>query len=190
MNQLAELSDEELLQHSGRGDTRAFDRLQDALAPRIFGMLKQMMHDEREAEEILVDGFVQLWEQASTFDPARHQAFPWVIMLFRHKAIERMRALGRRNRRVDSSVLQEAVLLPKERSDDDADTSDDSRHGVVRAALQEVPPDQRRLIECAFLKGVTHHIASESLGIPVETVRSNIRRGLLRLRDLLKGGRE
>jgi RNA polymerase sigma-70 factor (ECF subfamily) len=55
-------------------------------------------------------------------------------------------------------------------------------------ALNDLPREQRQLIECAFLKGLTHHVISESLGIPLGTVKTNIRRGLLRLRDLLKGG--
>ena len=55
-------------------------------------------------------------------------------------------------------------------------------------ALKSLPVEQRSLIECAFLKGLTHHSISESLGLPLGTVKTNIRRGLLRLRDILKGG--
>ncbi len=183
-----ELSEEDLLQRAGRGDARAFDQLYDRMAPRLFGLLRQMLHDEREAEDILQDGFVLLWERASTFDPDRSKAFTWAVMLFRHKAIDRMRMLGRRNRLVDSAVLEQTTLGESAHAGADEEVQASERGVVVREALGELPKDQRQLIEFAFLKGLTHHVIAESLGMPLGTVKTNIRRGLLRLRDLLKGG--
>jgi RNA polymerase sigma-70 factor, ECF subfamily len=183
-----DLSEEDLLQRTGRGDARAFDQLYDRIAPRLFGLLRQMLHDEREAEDILQDGFVLLWSRASTFDPDRSKAFPWAVMLFRHKAIDRMRMLGRRNRLVDSAILEQTTLSAPAHAGADDEVQTAERGVVVREALNELPKDQRQLIEFAFLKGLTHHVIAESLGIPLGTVKTNIRRGLLRLRDLLKGG--
>ena len=183
-----ELSEEDLLQRAGRGDARAFDQLYDRMAPRLFGLLRQMLHDEREAEDILQDGFVLLWERASTFDADRSKAFTWAVMLFRHKAIDRMRMLGRRNRLVDSAVLEQTILAAPSHVSVDEEVQANERGLVVHEALNELPKEQRQLIEFAFLKGLTHHVIAESLGIPLGTVKTNIRRGLLRLRDLLKGG--
>ncbi|WP_397379764.1 RNA polymerase sigma factor [Prosthecobacter sp.] len=183
-----ELSEDDLLQRAGRGDSRAFDQLYDRMAPRLFGLLRQMLHDEREAEDILQDGFVLLWERASTFDPERSKAFTWAVMLFRHKAIDRMRMLGRRNRLVDSAALEQSTLGASFQAGADEEVQAHERHLVVGQALNELPKEQRQLIEFAFLKGLTHHVIAESLGIPLGTVKTNIRRGLLRLRDLLKGG--
>ncbi|MFC5456679.1 RNA polymerase sigma factor [Prosthecobacter fluviatilis] len=183
-----ELSDEDLLQRAGRGDSRAFDQLYDRMAPRLFGLLRQMLHDEREAEDVLQDGFVLLWERASTFDAERSKAFTWAVMLFRHKAIDRMRMLGRRNRLVDSALLEQTTLGAPAQAGADEDVQARERGVVVHAALSELPTEQRQLIEFAFLKGLTHHVIAESLGLPLGTVKTNIRRGLMRLRDLLKGG--
>ena len=183
-----ELSEEDLLQRAGRGDARAFDQLYDRMAPRLFGLLRQMLYDEREAEDILQDGFVLLWERASTFDADRSKAFTWAVMLFRHKAIDRMRMLGRRNRLVDSAVLEQTILEAPSHVSVDDEVQANERGLVVHEALNELPKEQRQLIEFAFLKGLTHHVIAESLGIPLGTVKTNIRRGLLRLRDLLKGG--
>lgn len=182
-----ELSEEELLQRAGRGEARAFDQLYDRLAPRLFGLLRQMLYDEREAEEVLQEGFVQLWERAPGYDPERSKAFTWAVMIFRHKAIDRMRMLGRRNRLVESSQLEQTTLGDSSPAADEA-VQDAERGEAVRQALNELPKEQRQLIECAFLKGLTHHVIAESLGMPLGTVKTNIRRGLLRLRDLLKGG--
>lgn len=183
-----ELTEEELLQRTGRGDSRAFDKVYDRMAPRLFGLLNQMLHDGREAEDVLQDGFVLLWEKASSYDPDRGRAFPWVVTLFRQKAIDRMRMLGRRNRLVDSETLEQISLPtspPEESSNNEAAME---RGVVVGEALGKVPKEQRRVIELAFLKGLTHHVIAESTGVPLETVKSNIRNGLLRLRDVLKGG--
>lgn len=184
----SELSEEDLLQRAGRGDLRAFDQLYDRMAPRLFGLLRQMLHDEREAEDTLQDGFVLLWERAATFDSDRSKAFTWAMMLFRHKAIDRMRMLGRRNRLVDSATLEQTTLTASAQAGVDDEVHSNERGVVVGEALNELPKDQRQLIEFAFLKGLTHHVIAESLGMPLGTVKSNIRRGLLRLRDLLKGG--
>ena len=183
-----ELNDEELLQRAGRRDPRAFEQLYDRLAPRLYGLLRQMLHDEREAEDVLQDSFVQLWDRAPGFDPARSKAFTWSVMIVRHKAIDRMRMLGRRNRLVESAALERSVLNGDSHVAADTGLETAERSQSVLAALRELPKDQRQLIECAFLKGLTHHVIAESLNLPLGTVKTNIRRGLLRLRDLLKGG--
>lgn len=184
-----ELNDEELLQRAGRRDMRAFEQLYDRLAPRLHGLLRQMLHDEREAEEVLQDSFVQLWDRAPGFDPARSQAITWAAMIFRHKAIDRMRMLGRRNRLVESASLEHSALDGDAPAGTDAELETSERAAVVREALRELPKDQRQLIEFAFLKGLTHHVLAESLNLPLGTVKTQIRRGLLRLHELLKGGR-
>lgn len=181
-----ELSEEELLQRVARKDSRAFDELYQALAPRLFGLMRQMLHDEKEAEEMLQDGFVHVWEHASSYDAERCKAFIWAVMVFRQKAIERMRALGRRTRRIDNETLQQ-ITFPAATFTADDESEGNERGQLVRTALSELPKDQRRVIECAFLKGLNHHIISEALGVPPATVKTNVRSGMLRLRDLLRG---
>lgn len=178
-----DISEEELLQRTGQGDMRAFDRLYDALAPRMFGLLRQMLPDEREAEEVLQDGFAQLWEQARSFDSSRAQAFTWAVVIFRNRAIERMRMLGRRNRLVDAEVLSQTTL-----SAPDAATTADSLAASVLAAYQGLTKDQREILGSAFLKGLTHHVIADSTGVPLEAVKAQVRAGVRRLHDLLKGG--
>jgi RNA polymerase sigma-70 factor (ECF subfamily) len=99
-----------------------------------------------------------------------------------------MRMLGRRNRLVESAVLEQTILGASSQASTDDEVQANERGVVVREALNELPKEQRQLIEFAFLKGLTHHVIAESMGIPLGTVKTNIRRGLLRLRDLLKGG--
>ncbi len=183
----SDLNEEELLQRAGRRDVRAFEHLYDRMAPRLFGLLRQMLSDEREAENLLQDGFVTLWSRASSFDPSLSKAFTWAVMIFRNKAIDRMRMMGRRNRLVDSASLEHATLAYQTQigAADEMETVE--RASVVREALDKLSKDQRQLIEFGFLKGLTHHVIAESAGLQLGTVKTNIRRGLLRLRELLKG---
>lgn len=174
-----DLSEEELLQRVARKDSRAFDQLYEALAPRLFGMMRQMLNDDRVAEEVLTEGFVHLWEHASSYDESRCKAFVWAVIVFRQKAIERLRALGRRNRRVDGQALSQATFPA------DAGAADGE---PVTAALAALPKDDRQLVESAFLRGLTHHVMSEALGQTLEATKSGVRRGMLQLRDSLKKG--
>ena len=132
------------------------------------------------------EGFVYLWEKARDFDPARSRAFTWAVVIFRNKAIDRIRSRQRRLKLNDDAA---GDILPLDgQNNESADIAVDraERATLVRSALRGLPAEQRKCIEWAFLKGYTHHQLAEMLGEPLGTVKTNIRRGLLRLRDLLK----
>lgn len=181
-------SDEELMGRVGAGDEKAFRQLYDRFSPPLFALMRQMLDDEKDAEDTLQDGFLYLWDHAQSYDPDRAKAFTWAMVIFRHKAIDRIRSRTRRSRMTERAALELPALLADSpaRADEQAYARD--RRLLLTKALESLPVEQRSLIECAFLKGLTHHSISESLGLPLGTVKTNIRRGLLRLRDILKGG--
>jgi RNA polymerase sigma-70 factor, ECF subfamily len=181
-------SDEELLRRVAARDEKAFRSLYDRFSPPLFALLRQMLDDEKDAEDTLQDGFLYLWDRASAFDPARARAFTWAMVIFRHKAIDRIRARSRRARMTERAAADLPALLNASPSRADEHAAARDRRSLLAKALQSLPPEQRSLIECAFLKGLTHHSIAESLGLPLGTVKTNIRRGLIRLRDVLKGG--
>jgi RNA polymerase sigma-70 factor (ECF subfamily) len=182
-------TDEMILQRVAARDQVAFAELYDRFSGGLFALARRILNDEQEARDALQDGFLYLWDKAASYDPTKSKAFTWAVIIFRHKAIDRLRSLRRRQRLND---LATAELLPlndtavSERADHAADRAD--RAAMVRKALASLPESQRKSIECAFLKGLTHHELAEMLGEPLGTVKTNIRRGLLRLRDMLKGG--
>lgn len=181
-------SDEDLLKKVAAGDEAAFSLLYDRFAAPLLGLVRKIVDDPQESEDVLQEGFVHLWERARNFDVTRSKAFTWSVMIFRSKAIDRVRARSRRVRLAEQ-VAGELPLLTgggETRGDVAADQQD--RTGLVRRALLALPQEQRRLIEFAFLKGVTHQGIAETLGVPLGTVKTSIRRGLMRLRDVLKGG--
>lgn len=181
-------SDEELMQRVADSDERAFQTLYDRFSPPLFALLRQMLDDEKDAEDVLQEGFLYLWDRAKNFDPSRAKAFTWATVIFRHKAIDRIRSQSRRYRMTERAAVELPTLLGSAPAQADDEATAQDQRSLLAKALLALPSEQRNLIECAFLKGLTHHSISESLGLPLGTVKTNIRRGLIRLRDILQGG--
>lgn len=179
-------TDEAILQRVGRGDEAAMAELYDRFAPSLFAIARRILGDEQEARDALQDGFLYLWDKAADFDPARSKAFTWSVMIFRHKAIDRLRASRRRVRLNETAAVNLLDLESPhaERADLSVERAESAE--AVRRAMRSLPDEQRQCIEWAFLRGLTHLQLSELLGEPLGTVKTNIRRGLMRLRDLLQ----
>lgn len=187
MDESSTVTDETLLQRAGRGDEEAFGLLYDRFSGRLYALVSRILENENAARDALKDGFVHLWEKAATFDPAKSRAFPWSVVIFRNRAVERVRA-SRRRVQFDDAVAEE--LLPLKGADASRAIGQGAggRASVVREAFGSLPEQERKTIECAFLKGFTQHQVAELFGQPLGTVKANIRSGLLGLRELLKGG--
>lgn len=177
----------ELLGRIATGDEGAFTTLYDRFSPGLFPFVMRMVRDEKEAEDILQEGFSHIWRRASTYDAARSSAFTWTVMIFRNKAIDRLRVRQRVQRTVDRVTEEfsgdengsESTSLDVNRRDE----------GVrVRTALQQIPEEQKAAVELAFFRGLTHEEIAQRLDAPLGTIKARIRRGLLKLRDFLKEG--
>lgn len=179
-------SDEALLQKAADGDELAFAELYDRFSPPLFSLMLQMIGDAQEAEDLLQDGFINLWDKATNYDVSKGRAFSWAMMIFRHKAIDRLRSRGRQRRLAEQAANEPELWTGDSAPQADNTADDHDQASLVRKALVALPAEQRRLIELAFLKGLTHHSIAETLGLPLGSVKTNIRRGLLRLREALK----
>ena len=186
--------DQRLLAAAARGDTGAFAALYDRLSGPLYGLCQRMAGGESEAEDILQEAFLTIWRRAATYDSARGSVFNWALHLTRCKIIDHLRARGRRLRVLaapdDPAAGEGGAERDKAASNDPeaGETADlRAQAGRVRQGLEALPPDQGRAIELAFFSDLTHHEISARLGQPLGTVKARIRRGLLRLRDLLKG---
>lgn len=177
--------DADLLLRTAAGDETAFAQLYDRFSPGLYSLVLKMVRDEREAEDVLQDGFSHIWRKASTYDPARSSAFTWAVMVLRNKAIDRLRVRQRIERTVEKATV-EFSHFPE--ADDDAALEPVMREqrALVRSALTQLPDEQREAVELAFFTGLTHEQIAEKLGTPLGTIKARIRRGLFRLRDVLK----
>jgi RNA polymerase sigma-70 factor (ECF subfamily) len=175
-----------LLQRVARGDSAAFDQLYTRWSPMLFGLVCKILNDQKEAEDALQDGFIHVWHKAASYDPGRSSPTTWAYMIFRNKAIDRLRILERRGRGIERIAIEEpAQALPSASPEEGAESSE--RRHVVKAALESIPPDQREAISLAFFSGLTQTEIARRIGAPLGTVKARIRRGMLKLADVLKG---
>ena len=178
--------DVELLARVAQGDEQAFAQFYRRSADGLYGMALKMMNDSGEAQDVLQDGFSYMWKKAGTYDPARSSPFTWAVMIVRNKAIDRLRSRQRQARIVEKATAEFLHFAEA----DDASAREPVRReqcAEVRAALAEIPVEQKQVVELAFFGGLTHEQIAARLATPLGTIKARIRRGLLKLRDHLKG---
>ncbi len=176
---------EPLLPRIAAGDERAVRECVARYGSLVWSLVRRWSPDAQEAEDAVQDVFIDLWRTAARFDPARATEPGWVAMITRRRLIDRMR---RRQRLPDVEPLSDEVDVPDERGEDVAQSIDrTTRADRARAILRELPPSQRRMLELSLLDGKTHDEIARETDTPLGTVKSHIRRGLKRARDLLNG---
>jgi RNA polymerase sigma-70 factor (ECF subfamily) len=175
----------ELLARIAKRDLAALDEFYDQTCGPIFSIAFRILGEASEAEEVVQDVFVQIWEKAPAFDAALGSAFHWALSITRHRSIDRLRARQRRARLADD--LQNSGLVDDHSQANSATLASEFDDAAqVRSALKSLPNEQRQAIEMAFFCGKTHQEIAEELGEPVGTIKARIRRGMLKMRDALR----
>lgn len=180
-----EIAQTHLLRRIAAQDKQALADLYDQVASVMFATSFRILGDSHEAEEVIQDVFVQIWNKASTFDPSLGSPFHWTVGITRNRSIDRLRSRQRRGQMLDQLqdfAAIDAVHVPVPAK---SELSQDELAGI-RAAVNNLPPDQRRVLEMAFFGGLTHADIAQVTGEPLGTVKARIRRGMLKLRDTLQ----
>ena len=172
-------------------DPAALGQLYDLTAGRLFALASTILRSREDAEEIVCDVFTQAWNEADRYEPGRATVVGWLTMICRSRALDRLR----QRRQLGSSVeLAEADSVADPAPGPDALLALIEQGTRVHAALARLPEDRRELIALAFLRGLSHQEIAELKNLPLGTVKSHVRRGLLQLRDdldaLRDGGKE
>lgn len=179
----AQTTDLEVLHAIAGGDEQALSALYDRYRLILFGLILRILHSQQEAEDVLQEVFLQVWRRASDFDETRGRPFTWLVTLARSRAIDRLRSLGSRER-----TAQEAARSVPDSISDAADDAVKSEQGeIVRGALRELPDEQRRTLFLAYFEGLTQTEIAERLNTPLGTVKTRMRSGMMKLRELLGG---
>jgi RNA polymerase sigma-70 factor (ECF subfamily) len=176
---------EALLSRSGAGDTEAFAALYEELAPRVYGLALKVLRDPHQAEEVAQEAFLQIWQSAARFDPARGSARTWALTLTHRRAVDRVRASEAARAR-DIKDARLSLQAPRDVTSLAAHASFEAQR--VRAVLATMTTKQRQVIELAYWGGHTHSEISQLLQIPLGTAKARIRDGLIRLRAGLTAG--
>ncbi len=172
-----------LIARMGREDGSALTELHGMWSPVLLGVACRMLGDRREAEEAVQDTFVRLWHRSGDYDPLQSPPFVWAFSVLRGYCIDRLR-YRHRGKRDSSRVVSIHVLSPPEElADPQIMALDDWRR--VRAALDQLEPDERRCLELAVFLEYTQSEISRHLGTPMGTVKHRLRRALVKIRNQL-----
>ncbi|MGE0819046.1 MAG: ECF RNA polymerase sigma factor SigK [Candidatus Nanopelagicales bacterium] len=171
-----------LLARSSRGDESAFAELYDLTAGKAFGLARRVVRDPAQAEEVAQEAYLEIWRQSARFDPARGSALAWMLTIVHRRAVDRVRsaesaqARDRRYAAIGDGPAYDEV--------EEAATATLDR-ARVRRALETLTDVQREAVTLAYYGGYTHREVSDLLGVPLGTVKTRMRDGLIRLRDTL-----
>jgi RNA polymerase sigma-70 factor, ECF subfamily len=172
---------DELLRRVSLGDRDAFGALYDELSSQVYGLVRRVVCDPAQSEEVTQEVFVEVWRIAHRFDRDRGSAGTWVLTIAHRRAVDRVRSEQTQRDRV-----QALAQVPLSGPADDMATSLDRQ--VVRDAMNGLTELQRQSIELAYFRGLTQGQISELLDVPLGTIKTRIRDGLIRLRDALGEG--
>jgi RNA polymerase sigma-70 factor (ECF subfamily) len=161
-------------------DATAVGELYDRHSRLLYGLIVRVVRDRSEAEEILQEVFVQVWTRADTYDVQIGPPIAWLVRVARNRAIDRLRANNVRTRTVESTPLPPPVESPELR----AALSEQQR--AVARALAALPENQRQLIEDAYFQRLTQTELAERFGLPLGTVKTRVRTGMMTLRRELQ----
>ncbi len=178
----SQISDNDLLKAIARGDEAALGDCYDRYKLILFSLILRILHDRPEAEDCLQEVFLQVWRRAKDFDESRGRAFTWLVTIARSRALDRLRASASRTR-----IAADAEAEPGESVGDAAEDAIRSEEGAtVRQALAELPAEQRRALFMAYFEGLTQTEIAARLGDPLGTVKTRMRTGLMKLREVLR----
>jgi len=177
----AQISDVEVIHAIARGDEQALACLYDRYRGILFGLLVRILNSREEAEDVLQEVFLQVWRRAADFNELRGKPFTWLVTLSRSRGIDRLRSLGARERAATANAKnpEEAV------SDAAEDAYKSEQRGVVARALRQLPDDQKVALVLAYFEGLTQSEIAMRLGAPLGTVKTRMRSGMIKLRELL-----
>ncbi|MFJ6838450.1 sigma-70 family RNA polymerase sigma factor [Streptomyces sp. NPDC091209] len=172
----------DLMDRVARGDQEAFASLYDVVAGPVLGIVRRVLRDRAQSEEVAQEVLVEVWRTAARYRPERGSVMNWVLTLTHQRAVDRVRS-------VEASTAREhkAALLDRTPEFDEVTEQVEARleREQVRRCLRTLTELQRQSVTLAYYRGLTYREVAELLALPLGTVKTRLRDGLIRLRDCL-----
>lgn len=180
------VSDPELIARIADGDARALEVLYDRYARVIYSFAVRIVSDPQLAEEILQEVFFRVWQQGGGFRANRGSLITWMLSITHNLSIDEVRKRNRRPQKADSEDTDLVFgAMADERIDIEEEVWLSGVRTAITAALDQIPAEQRSVIELAYFRGLTQREIAETLGQPLGTVKTRMRLGLQKLREQL-----
>lgn len=169
------------------GDASAMSALYDRYAPGLLGLALRITREQADAEEVVVDTFAQAWREAARFEVGRGSVAAWLVTIARSRALDLLRARSRRGRLDDAAEAEVAapVAMGSGFVSPIASVLADERARKIQDALLVLPDAQRTAIELAYFEGLSQSEIAERLHEPLGTVKTRLRLGLRKMRELV-----
>ncbi|GAB2531087.1 sigma-70 family RNA polymerase sigma factor [Paramicrobacterium agarici] len=171
-----------LLSAVATGDQQAFGDLYDAVAARVHGLVRRVLVDDAQSEEVTQEVFLELWQSAPRFDSSRGSALGWIFTLAHRRAVDRVRS-AQSSRERDERIAKRDIDTAYDPVSEEGDARVESQR--VHRAMMQLSDSQREAITLAYYGGFSQSEIAERLNTPIGTVKTRLRDGMIRLRDLL-----
>jgi len=168
---------------TGRGDRSAFEAVYKATSAKLFGVCLRIFPDRNEAEEALQDAYLTIWNKAASFEAGRASPISWLVAVTRNRAIDRLRSRGK----AGLTSLDEAAEVADPAPLADAQLLSSSEDRVLHGCIEGLEQRDAHFIRSAFVGGATYADLAQREGEPLGTVKSRIRRALIKLRACMEG---
>lgn len=176
----------QMLRGIANGDRRAFQSFYDRFSGMVYATAVQVLHNNEDAEDCTQEVFSSLWKKAGMYLDDRGKPSTWLSAMARNRAIDKLRARQRRGRLNDSFEQESRVEEPVTRVDPSKQAGVAELGDYVRSAVLQLSPEQSEAIRMAFFDGLTQIEIARKTGEPLGTIKARIRRGLGRLRNIVK----
>jgi RNA polymerase sigma-70 factor (ECF subfamily) len=185
---LTEARDRELVRAIGRGNEEAFRELFRRYAPSAMAVARRVVGQPYLAEEAVQEGFLAVWRNPSAYEEMRGSVKAWLMATVHNRAVDLVRREETQRRRAENAGPDDTVVIlddPAEKVIDEIGLPDERK--AVRAALEDLPPEQREVIELMYFDGLSQTRVAERLSLPLGTVKSRTLLGMRKLRTALSG---
>ncbi|MDQ0944690.1 MULTISPECIES: sigma-70 family RNA polymerase sigma factor [unclassified Streptomyces] len=173
---------QQLLGLVARGDQEAFSRVYDAVCGPVLGLVRAVLRDPAQSEEVTQEVLIEVWRTAARFQPSRGSAMTWILTLAHRRAVDRVRSA-----QAATDRERRAALLEQTPAYDEVTEQVEARleREQVRRCLRGLTELQRQSVTLAYYRGLAYREVAELLSVPLGTVKTRLRDGLIRLRDCL-----